>query len=124
MNARPVSILLVDDSEDLLQATHDFLVQPDVAVLTANSAFDAQKLLGHQEVALALIDVRMPVMNGYELAEWMRRIDQTRSVPIIFITGESDVFARTFIGYDAGAVDLLSKPVDAQVLQSKVQVFR
>lgn len=123
MNSRPVSILLVDDSEDLLQATHDFLVQPDVIVLMANSALAAQELLGNEEVALALIDVRMPVVNGYELAEWMRRNDQTRSVPIIFITGESDVLARTFIGYGAGAVDFLSKPVDAQVLQSKVQVF-
>ena len=123
MNSTPVSILLVDDSEDLLQATHDFLVQPDVIVLMANSALAAQELLGHEEVALALIDVRMPVISGYELAEWMRRHDRTRSVPIIFITGESDVLARTFIGYGAGAVDFLSKPVDAQVLQSKVQVF-
>lgn len=123
MNPRPVSILLVDDSEDLLQATHDFLVQPDLVVLTANSAGAAKALLGHQEVALALIDVRMPVVSGYELADWMRRNDRTRSVPIIFVTGESDVFARTFIGYDAGAVDFLSKPVDAQVLQTKVLVF-
>ena len=123
MNARPVSILLVDDSEDLLQATHDLLVQPDVIVLLANSALAAQQLLAHEEVALALIDVRMPGINGYQLAEWMRRNHETRSVPIIFITGESDVLARTFIGYDAGAVDFLSKPVDAQVLQSKVQVF-
>lgn len=119
----PVSILLVDDSEDLLQATHDLLVQPDVVVLTANSAVAAQELLGHQDVALALIDVRMPGINGYQLAEWMRRHDQTRSVPIIFITGELDVLARTFIGYDAGAVDFLSKPADPQVLHSKVQVF-
>jgi two-component system, cell cycle response regulator len=122
-NPTPVSILLVDDSEDLLQATHDLLAQPDVVVLTANSAAAAQKLLGHQDVALALIDVRMPEINGYQLAEWMRRNDQTRSVPIIFITGESDVLARAFIGYDAGAVDFLSKPADPQVLLSKVQVF-
>lgn len=118
-----VSILLVDDSEDLLQATHDLLVQPDVVVLTANSAVAAQELLGHHDVALALIDVRMPGISGYQLAEWMRCDDHTRGVPIIFITGESDVMARTFIGYDAGAVDFLSKPVDPQVLLSKVQVF-
>lgn len=122
-NPTPVSILLVDDSEDLLQATHDFLAQPDVVVLTANSAVAAQKLLGHHDVALALIDVRMPEINGYQLAQWMRRNDQTRNVPIIFITGESDVLARTFIAYDAGAVDFLSKPADPQVLHSKVQVF-
>lgn len=122
-NPTPASILLVDDAEDLLQATGDLLAQPDVVVLTANSALAAQELLAHHEVALALIDVRMPVINGYELAEWMRRNDQTRSVPIIFITGESDVLARTFIGYGAGAVDFLSKPVNASVLLSKVQVF-
>lgn len=119
----PVSILLVDDSADLLQATHDLLVQPDVVVLTASSAVAAVQLLGHQEVALAILDVRMPGINGYQLAEWMRRHDQTRSVPIIFVTGESDVRASTFIGYDAGAVDFLFKPVDPQVLHSKVQVF-
>ncbi len=118
-----VSILLVDDSVDLLQATHDLLVRPDVVVLTANSAVAAQELLERQDVALALIDVRMPGINGYQLAEWMRRHDRTRSVPIIFITGESDVLARDFIGYGAGAVDFLSKPVHPQVLLSKVQVF-
>lgn len=117
------SILLVDDSEDLLHATRDLLVQPDLVVLTASSAMAAQDLLGHHDVALALIDVRMPGINGYQLAEWMRGSDPTRTVPIIFMTGESDVLARSFIGYGAGAVDFLSKPVDPQVLLSKVQVF-
>ncbi|WP_418316226.1 diguanylate cyclase domain-containing protein [Piscinibacter sakaiensis] len=122
-NPTTVSILVVDDSENLLQTMHDFLAQPDVEVLTANSAVAAQKLLADQDVALALIDVRMPEINGYQLAEWMRSNEQTRSVPIIFITGESDVLARKFIGYGAGAVDFLSKPTDPRVLHSKVQVF-
>ena len=74
-------------------------------------------------MALALIDVHMPGMSGLELAELMRGSERTRSVPIIFLTADSAEHARVFRGYEAGAVDFLVKPIDPQLLRSKVGVF-
>ena len=119
----PVNILLVDDDPDNLSTTQSLLARQDRTVLTASSAAAALDLLRHHEVALALLDIQMPEVNGFELAERMRRHDQTHSVPIIFMTGNSVDPSRTFLGYEAGAVDFLFKPVDARVLESKVHVF-
>jgi two-component system sensor histidine kinase/response regulator len=74
-------------------------------------------------VALALLDVHMPEMDGFELAELMRGTDRTRNVPIIFVTAATPAVERIFRGYEAGAVDFLFKPINAQLLQSKVNVF-
>lgn len=119
----PAKVLLVDDFEDALLSTRLLLQRPGLQVLTANCAAQALELLAQHEVALALLDVQMPVVNGYELAERMRGSEHTRSVPIIFMTGNGTDPARSFLGYEAGAVDFLIKPVDARVLESKVQVF-
>jgi signal transduction histidine kinase len=75
------------------------------------------------EVALALVDVRMPGMDGLELAELMRGTERTRAIPIIFMTAASHDPVRTFRGYEAGAVDFLHKPIDPVILGSKVGVF-
>ena len=117
------NVLVVDDLEDSLFMTRALLARPGVEVLLAKSAAGALELLAQQEVALALLDVHMPEVNGFELAERMRRDSRTRSVPIIFMTGNSDVMSRTFMGYEFGAVDFLIKPVDPRVLESKVRVF-
>ncbi len=74
-------------------------------------------------MALALIDVRMPEMDGFQLAEFMRGSERTRRVPIIFVTAGVPESGRIFKGYEAGAVDFLFKPLDPQLLQSKVSVF-
>lgn len=118
-----VKILVVDDIEDNVLATQLLLARPGLVVLVACSAAGALDLLGQHEIALALLDVQMPEVNGFELAERMRGNDKTRSVPIIFITGDSSVMSRTFLGYEAGAVDFLFKPVDPRVLESKVRIF-
>lgn len=119
----PANVLVVDDVEDNLLTTQSLLARPGLAVLAASSAAGALELLGQHEVALALLDVQMPEVNGFELAERMRRNDQTRTVPIIFMTGNGGDPTRTFLGYEAGAVDFLFKPVDPRVLESKVGVF-
>jgi diguanylate cyclase (GGDEF)-like protein len=118
-----VNILIVDDEEDILLTTQSLLVRPGLSVLIARSAAQALEVLEQHEVALAILDIQMPEVNGFELAERMRRDDHTRSVPIIFMTGNSVDPSRTFLGYEAGAVDFLFKPVDARVLESKVDVF-
>ncbi len=119
----PVNVLVVDDIEDNLLATELLLARPGLNVLLASSAAQALELLGHHEVALALLDVEMPEVNGFELAERTRQRHQTRQVPIIFMTGNGSDPSRTFKGYEAGAVDFLIKPVDPRVLESKVGVF-
>jgi two-component system, cell cycle response regulator len=116
-------ILLVDDDEDNLRTTQSLLDRPGWAVHTATSAAVALELLAHHDVALALLDVQMPEVDGFELAERMRRDEHTRSVPIIFMTGGGGDPARTFLGYEAGAVDYLIKPVHPCVLESKVGIF-
>jgi signal transduction histidine kinase len=81
-----------------------------------------EHLLKH-DVALALVDVQMPVMDGFELAELMRGTERTRRVPIIFLTAGTADRQRRFRGYEAGAVDFLHKPIEHDILKSKADVF-
>lgn len=119
----PVSILLVDDEEDNLWMMKEVLERPELVVLTATSAAGALALLDEHEVALAVLDVQMPDVNGFALAERMRGNERTRAVPIMFLTGATFDAGDAFRGYEAGAVDFLFKPVDHRVLESKVEVF-
>ncbi|MBW8880639.1 MAG: response regulator, partial [Asticcacaulis sp.] len=76
-----------------------------------------------EDVALALLDIQMPEMDGFELAELMRGSERTRRVPIIFLTAGVTDRQRRFRGYEAGAVDFLEKPLEPDILRSKVAVF-
>jgi len=116
-------VLVVDDREENLDVLEALLRAPGITVLKASSGDAALELLLEQEVALALIDVRMPGMDGFQLAELMRGSERTRRVPIIFVTAGPAESGRIFKGYEAGAVDFLFKPLDPQLLQSKVAVF-
>jgi diguanylate cyclase (GGDEF)-like protein len=118
-----VHILHVDDNEDNLLSTKLILDRPGIEVVSAASAAAAREVLHSHEFALALVDVNMPDVNGFELAELMRADACMREVPIIFLTGASGDAARTFRGYEAGAVDFLVKPVHPRVLESKVDAF-
>jgi len=118
-----VNILVVDDIEKNLIATEALLTRPGLNVLRASSGVQALELLLECEVALALIDVNMPHMDGFELAGLMRGNTRTAAIPLIFITAALQEPARAFRGYKAGAVDFLNKPVDPEILRSKVEVF-
>jgi PAS domain S-box-containing protein len=117
------ALLLVDDSAENLFALAKTLDRDDVDVIIARSGREALELLLERTVALAIIDVQMPEMDGFELATLMRGVERTRHVPIIFATAGVEDDRRIFAGYEAGAVDFLFKPIDAHVLQSKVDVF-
>jgi len=122
MTAR-VKCLLVDDLEENLLALSALLRREDVEILEARSGAAALELLLAHDVALTFLDVQMPDMDGFELAELMRGSDRTRHVPIIFVTaGVRDQY-RLFKGYDTGAVDFLYKPIDPHILKSKADVF-
>jgi two-component system, sensor histidine kinase and response regulator len=118
-----VRILAVDDVEENLMALEALLDRPDVELLSARSAEHALELLLDAEVAIALVDVQMPRIDGFELAELMRGSPRTRRIPIIFLTAGPRDPTRMFRGYEAGAVDFLYKPLDPQILRSKIDVF-
>lgn len=121
--ARPVHFLLVDDLEENLLSLEGLLRRDGLLRLKAHSGNDALELLLQHDVALALLDVQMPDMDGFELAELMRGTERTRGVPIIFLTAGSADRQRHFRGYEAGAVDFLNKPIEPDVLRSKAGVF-
>jgi signal transduction histidine kinase len=119
----PVSFLLVDDLEENLLSLEALLRRDGLVLLKAHSGDEALELLLQNDVALALVDVQMPGLNGFDLAELMRGNERTRRVPIIFVTAGNTDSQRRFRGYEAGAVDFIHKPVEADILRSKADVF-
>jgi signal transduction histidine kinase len=119
----PVKFLLVDDLPENLLSLEALLRRDDLLLLMAKSGDEALELLLHHDVALALIDVQMPGLNGFELAELMRGNERTRHIPIIFVTAGTHSTERRFQGYEAGAVDFIQKPIEPDILRSKSQVF-
>ncbi|AZM53190.1 response regulator [Streptomyces sp. WAC 01529] len=128
MSAEPLtdhraSILLVDDMEDNLLALEAVLASLNEPLVRARSGEEAMKALLRQRFALILLDVRMPGMDGFETAANIKRLDQTKDVPIIFLTGTDHDAGYAFRGYATGAADFLTKPFDPWVLRAKVMVF-
>jgi signal transduction histidine kinase len=119
----PVKCLLVDDLAENLLALSALLADDDVEVLTARSASEALELLLVHDVALAFLDVQMPDMDGFELAELMRGSERTRHIPLIFVTAGAREQQRLFQGYESGAVDFIYKPIEPHILKNKAQVF-
>jgi two-component system, sensor histidine kinase and response regulator len=120
----PIKCLLVDDLEENLLALSALLrADDDVLLLTARSGQEALELLLVHDVALALLDVQMPNMDGFELAELMRGSERTRQVPIIFVTAGARDQRHLFKGYESGAVDFLYKPIEPHILRNKADVF-
>lgn len=123
MATEPVYFLLVDDLDENLIALEALLRRDDLIMLKARTGMEALELLLQYDIALALVDVQMPSMDGFELAELMRGKEKTKSVPIIFLTAGTTDQQRRFRGYEAGAVDFLQKPIETDILKSKTDVF-
>ncbi|MFD7341028.1 two-component system response regulator [Streptomyces violascens] len=117
------SILLVDDMEDNLVALEAVLGSLNEPLVRARSGEEAMKALLRRKFAVVLLDVRMPGMDGFETASNIKRLDQTKDVPIIFLTGTDGDDGYAFRGYATGAADFLTKPFDPWVLRAKVNVF-
>jgi signal transduction histidine kinase len=118
-----VYFLLVDDLEENLLSLEGLLRRDGLVLLKARSGTAALEMLLQYDVALAILDVQMPEMDGYELAELMRGTERTRRVPIIFVTAGAADRQRRFRGYETGAVDFLNKPIEPDILRSKASVF-
>jgi PAS domain S-box-containing protein len=118
-----VNVLLVDDRPENLVALQAILNSPSYHLVQANSGAEALRCLLNQDFAVILLDVQMPGMDGFETATLIRSRDRSRSTPIIFITAFSSNDTHVFKGYSLGAVDYLFKPLEPEILTSKVQVF-
>jgi CheY-like chemotaxis protein len=117
-------VLIVDDVRANSLALEVQLQGLDCTLLCADSGSNALGLLLRESFAVMLLDVRMPGMDGYEVARHVRMHPDTRRLPIIFMTAASpDANDDLRLGYDAGAVDFLFKPINRHVLRSKVRVF-
>lgn len=123
MTPPSIKFLLVDDLEANLLALEGLLQRDGLELLKARSGAEALELLLVHDVSLALLDVQMAGMDGFELAELMRGTERTRRVPIIFLTAGALDQQRRFRGYEAGAVDFIFKPIEAHILQSKAGIF-
>jgi CheY-like chemotaxis protein len=117
------NILIVDDHTENLVALEAILESEDRALITARSGNEALDLALKHDLALILLDVQMPEMDGFEVAELLRKNRRTRGIPVIFVTAISKEETYVSRGYECGAVDYLFKPVDPQVLEAKVRVF-
>ncbi|HEV2883335.1 MAG TPA: response regulator [Pyrinomonadaceae bacterium] len=118
-----INILMVDDSPTNLLALQSIISGPGRNLVSAASGDDALRYLLDNEVAVILMDVYMPGLDGLETAELIRGRDRSRDIPIIFLTADSTGGRHLSRGYSLGAVDYIVKPVEPDILRSKVAVF-
>lgn len=117
------NLLIVDDLPENLLALDALLRAPGIHVHQAESAEQALELLLRHEFALAILDVQMPGMDGFQLAELMRGTERTKQIPIVFVSAAGRELNYAFKGYESGAVDFMHKPLDTHAVRSKVSVF-
>jgi signal transduction histidine kinase/two-component SAPR family response regulator len=121
--AEPINILLVDDEPKNLTVLESILNNPGYRLVRAETADQALLALVAQEFALIVLDIRMPGMSGFELAQLIKKRKKTSGVPIIFLTAYYNEDQHVLEGYESGAVDYLHKPVNPTILCSKVAIF-
>lgn len=123
MSDTPSKLLIVDDLPQNLRALDALIRGEQRQVIQASSGEEALALLLEHEFALAILDVQMPGMDGFELAELMRSTERTRNIPIVFVSAAGRELNYAFKGYETGAVDFLYKPLDPDAVRGKVNVF-
>src|SRR5262249_17451239 len=115
-----VDILLVDDEERNLDVLESVLESPEYNLVRAATAEHALRLLLDGEFAAIVLDIQMPVMTGLELAHLIKQRKRTQNIPIIFLTAHFQDDKDVLEGYSSGAVDYLTKPINPQILRSKI----
>src|SRR5215470_5460678 len=123
MTADQPKILIVDDQPRNLDALEVMLEGLDCAFVRANSADEALLALVRHDFAALVLDIRMPGMSGLDLAKLIKQRKRSRHVPILFLTAHLAEEEDVLRGYGVGAVDYLSKPINADILRSKIGVF-
>lgn len=116
-------ILIVDDKPANVVALEGLLVRSDRTILTATNGKDALVITLNKSIDLILLDVQMPDMDGFEVAQILKSNNRTRDIPIIFVTAESKEHKLVMKGYDEGGIDYLFKPLNAEIAKAKVDVL-
>src|SRR3954468_124979 len=117
------AVLLVDDQVRNLDVLEAMLGDMDCGLVRATSAEEALLCVVRHDFAALVLDIKMPGMNGIELATLIKQRKRSHHVPILFLTAHSVNEEDVLRGYGAGAVDYLSKPINAEILRSKIGVF-
>jgi len=123
MEESGIKVLVVDDKKENLTAMAAILESPSYKIIKAESGEEALRYLLSNDVALILLDVQMPTLDGFETARAIKQRQKLRDIPIIFVTAVNREEKYITAGYGAGAVDYIFKPIDSQILKSKVNVF-
>lgn len=121
--AEPVKILCVDDQEANLTSLEAALDGTGYKIICVRSGAEALAHLQEEEFAVILLDVQMPIMDGFQTARMIRKIERSRTTPVIFLTANYPSEHYALQGYEAGAVDYIFKPLNIDVLRAKVAVF-
>ncbi|MCZ8516209.1 ATP-binding protein [Paenibacillus filicis] len=119
----PIRILLVDDQPENLLALEAVLEDQNYDLVKAGSGEEALRCLLKYEVAVIVLDVQMPGMDGFETAQWIKSREKTKAVPIIFITAAPEQQDQAFTAYSIGAIDYMVKPFVPRTLKSKIEGF-
>lgn len=117
------NVLVADDRPENVLALRQILEPLEHTVVAARSGEEVLRALLHREFAVILLDVRMPVMDGYEVAAAIKSREKTRHIPIIFLTAVNQDPGDVLHGYTAGAIDYITKPVEPWLLRAKVAAF-
>ena len=118
------TILILDDVEENIYSLSLMIEDSfDVEILTALNAQDAISLLMTKKVDLILSDIQMPDVDGFQFVDYIKNIEKTKDIPVIFITGIYDKDSYQKRGYDLGVIEYISKPIDNDLLTSKLKVF-
>lgn len=118
-----VEVLIVDDLPENIQALEALIDNENIEIFSATSADEALELVARRSFGLLLLDVQMPVTSGFELAKIIRSVKKYRNIPIIFVTASQMDHRLIYEGYESGAVDLMFKPLDPNVVRAKVGIF-
>ena len=119
----PVNILIVDDREENIVALEALLKRDDIRIFSTTSPNEALKIAWDTHIAIALIDVQMPEMDGFELVEMLKSNPRTRDIMVIFVTAISKEAKYAVKGLGTGAIDYLYKPLDPYITSAKVDSF-
>ncbi|WP_181444617.1 PAS domain S-box protein [Bacillus sp. 03113] len=122
-SAEKVNILMVDDSDENLLALEAVLMSPNYHLVSARSGEEALMCILKQDFAVILLDVQMPVLNGFETAKLIKSREKSKDIPIIFITAISKDMDHVLRGYSVGAIDYVFKPFNPETIKRKIEQF-
>ncbi|MFN6946368.1 MAG: ATP-binding protein [Cytophagaceae bacterium] len=122
-NEPPINVLIVDDRKENIYVMEELLQDEEINFLSTTSGYEALKIALKHDIALVMLDVQMPEINGYEVAKLLKENNKTRSIPIIFVTALNQEPEYVVEGYETGAVDFLFKPLNPAVTKAKAKAF-